>query len=192
MLQKGTKKLFILLTNSMLVFLFANDLRADTIPFFENIQSSFSLPDFTASTRFFENQTREKKEKIDTEKKESDTLKAIHSGVKQFSRVVGDYIKPTFQTLNGSSRAERRAGADIRSAINRVLSFSFGESVSTGSSLSPEDAMRIRQKGDSGGESAIPFSSDDISGLNVNAPSLFKEQTQFQKNILINTTVCSL
>ena len=84
MLQKGTKKLFILLTNSMLVFLFANDLRADTIPFFENIQSSFSLPDFTASTRFFENQTREKKEKIDTEKKESDTLKAIHSGVKQF------------------------------------------------------------------------------------------------------------
>src|SRR3989344_2283639 len=146
MSQKGANIILVFIVSGTLVFAFANDLRADTSPFIQNLQSSF---------------------------------------LGSFTRSVGNYFKPVLRTLNGSSRTEVRAGADVRSAINRILLFSFGESVGTGSSLSPEDAIRIRQQNDSISENAIPFSSDDISELNVNAPSLFKEQTQFQKNILL-------
>src|SRR3990167_3851587 len=146
MSQKGANIILVFIVSGTLVFAFANDLRADTSPFIQNLQSSF---------------------------------------LGSFTRSVGNYFKPILRTLNGSSRTEVRAGADVRSAINRILLFSFGESVGTGSSLSPEDAISIRQQNDSISENAIPFSSDDISELNVNAPSLFKEQTQFQKNILL-------
>ena len=96
---------------------------------------------------------------------------------------IKQYASPVISTLRGTSHTEQRAGADIRSAINRFLSFSFGGSFSGTSSLSPEEALRIRAQNDPNSENAIPFSSDTISELNVNAPSLFKEQTQFRKDI---------
>ena len=173
----------------MLIFSSANDSHADTIPFIKNLQSSFPLPDFTATSSFLKTQTREKNTYSNIEKKESQMLENIHSHIGSFSRAIGNYMKPILRTLNGSSHIEQRAGADIRSAVNRMLSFSFGESVSTGNSLSPEDAIRIRQKSDADSESAIPFSSDTVSELNVNAPSLFKEQTQFQKDIFLDGNI---
>ncbi|TSC73267.1 MAG: hypothetical protein G01um101470_193, partial [Parcubacteria group bacterium Gr01-1014_70] len=99
-----------------------------------------------------------------------------------FAFTVPDFITPL---RNGSSRFEKRAGADIRSAISRFLNFSFGDSLGTKQTISPEDALRIRQQNDITTQAALPFSSDDISELNVNAPSLFKEQTQFRKDIFL-------
>src|SRR3989344_3624889 len=192
MLKRGVQIVFIILAVGMFIFVSPNDSHANTAPFLKSLQSSFPLPDFGATADFFEKQAIEKNNKWHIEKKEFQVFENIYSRFDSLSRAVGNYIDPALRTISGSSRTEQRAGADIRSAINHILSFSFGDSVGTGGSLSPEEALRIRQQSDSVGENAVPFSSDDISELNVNAPSLFKEQTQFRKDIFLDGSLNAL
>ncbi|MEK7173510.1 MAG: hypothetical protein AAB710_00320, partial [Patescibacteria group bacterium] len=111
-------------------------------------------------------------------------LQELKGSLISSAEYIQNYFQPALQTLQGTSRIEQKATADLRSSINKLLSFSlFGDSF-RGRTLSPEEALRIRQQNSASGEDALPFSTEEAE-LNVNAESLFKEQTKFRKDILL-------
>ncbi|TSC80200.1 MAG: hypothetical protein G01um101429_244, partial [Parcubacteria group bacterium Gr01-1014_29] len=143
-------------------------------------------PDIRAETSrdFFDVPTRNLREIL---KSPRELFQTVTHAVEQQGVIfngIKSYFTPTLAALRGTSRIQDKASADIRSAIDRLLSFSFRDSVSP-MSLTPEEAARIRQKNNLTGENALPFVSDNATELNINAQSLFKEQTQFRKNILL-------
>src|SRR3989344_141814 len=125
MLKRGVQIVFIILAVGMFIFVSPNDSHANTDPFLKSLQSSFPLPDFGATADFFEKQALEKNKRGAVGKKEFRLFGNIYSRFDSLSRAVGNYINPALRTISGSSRTEQRAGADICSAINHILSFSF-------------------------------------------------------------------